>query len=137
MSLMTWNDSMSTGVAALDAQHKEIFRGVNELHDAMLAGRGRDELGKTLSYLAQYAAMHFAKEEECMAKYQCPAAAANLSAHRAFVQKVSGFQERLKTEGASSALVLALKHELADWLTSHICRVDTQLSGSVGGLKAA
>ncbi len=137
MPLMTWNESMSTGVAELDAQHKEIFRGVNELHQAMLAGHAREELGKTLTYLAQYAAMHFAKEEECMTKYHCPAAAANMNAHRAFVRKVGVFQEQLKADGATAALVLALRQELADWLNSHICKIDTQLAASAAAPKAA
>ena len=36
MSLMTWNDTFSTGVKAMDEQHKGLVNTLNKLHDAML-----------------------------------------------------------------------------------------------------
>jgi hemerythrin len=132
MTALSWNAAMmTTAIPEIDEQHKQIVAGVNGLHEAMQEGRAKEELGNTLSFLISYAAAHFAKEEACMTQYNCPAAAANLAAHKAFVIKVTAFQGRLAAEGPTPALVLALNNELAAWLMTHICRIDAQLAPSV------
>ncbi|MFN8558289.1 MAG: hemerythrin family protein [Dehalococcoidia bacterium] len=117
-------------VPEFDMQHKQIIKSINELHAAMQQGHGRDELKPMPSYLISYASSHFVKEEACMAKYKCLAAAANM-AHKQFASKITAFQDRLQAEGPSTALVIALRGELAAWLSNHICRVDRQLGASV------
>ncbi|MCC6132451.1 MAG: hemerythrin, partial [Acidobacteria bacterium] len=54
MSLITWSDELSVGVSAFDNQHKRLVALINELHDAMSAGKGSKVLGKILSELADY-----------------------------------------------------------------------------------
>ena len=83
---------MSTGVAELDGHHQEIILRLNQLHEMMQEGRGRGELRSLLDYLLEYTASHFAKEEACMEKYGCPAAAGNIKTHAALVERVKGFR---------------------------------------------
>ncbi len=135
--IIQWTPQMTTGMPDLDKQHQEIIRRINELHELMQQGRGKTELSNLLKYLLDYTADHFAKEEACMAKYGCPAAAGNMQAHRRFVEKVQHFQERLEREGASSELVISLRQDLADWLSSHICKTDVQLKDSIRPARAA
>ena len=54
MSLIRWNDNFSVNVTMIDHDHKKLVAMINELTDAMKAGRGKDVLGKILYELIQY-----------------------------------------------------------------------------------
>ena len=87
--ILQWNDvQLATGDAVLDEQHKELFRRVNKLHDAVISGQGDDESRQLLDYLANYVTEHFAHEEGLMACHSCPVAPANKEAHAQFVQQL-------------------------------------------------
>lgn len=84
--MITWDDSMSTGLPNIDAQHKEIIEKYNELDEALAqgSGRARTVAGELLDFLQFYSAWHFEREEKCMEEYKCPAAEANKQAHAEF-----------------------------------------------------
>lgn len=64
--MITWDDSMTTGVPEIDAQHKELFEKMNEFAEALACGKGRAETGEMLDFLQFYAQWHFQREETCM-----------------------------------------------------------------------
>ena len=99
----------------------------------MSLGRGRAEVQVLLDNLGGYAAMHFGKEEECMAKYNCPVAAKNIAAHQDFVATFTTFRAEYDQSGATAHLVVRLESELMRWLTGHIKGIDTQLAPCVKG----
>ncbi|NJM14282.1 MAG: hypothetical protein HC896_01855 [Bacteroidales bacterium] len=41
MSLITWNEKYSVGIKEIDNQHVNLVNIINELHDAMLKGKGK------------------------------------------------------------------------------------------------
>ena len=82
---ITWNSTMTTGLNNIDNQHRELFRQVDLLITAMSQGKGRQEVGRILDFLGQYVHDHFADEEREMDRYECPAAAANRTAHAQFI----------------------------------------------------
>ena len=51
MALITWSSMFSVGVAEIDNQHKKLVELINQLNDAMHAGKGADVMGKVLSEL--------------------------------------------------------------------------------------
>lgn len=131
MPTIFWDPSMTTGVESLDDQHKQLITWLNDLLSAMSLGRGRAEAQVLLDNLGGYAAMHFGKEEECMAKYNCPVAAKNIAAHQDFVATFTSFRAEYDKTGATAHLVVRIESELMRWLTSHIKGVDTQLAPCV------
>jgi len=128
MLTISWDPSMTTGVESLDVQHRQLIAWLNDLLSAMSLGRGRTEIEVLLDQLGQYAVTHFGQEEECMARYKCPAAAANAAAHKDFVATFTSFKSEFETDGATAHLVVRIESELMRWLTSHIKRTDTQLA---------
>ncbi|HZR24314.1 MAG TPA: bacteriohemerythrin [Vicinamibacterales bacterium] len=125
---LAWNQvTMTTGVAEIDAQHKELIVRLNELFDRMQKGEGADALKGVLDFLANYATWHFSREEKCMDIVQCSVAAANKQAHAAFLETFTRLRKRFETEGPTTKLVLETQRELSGWLTTHICKVDTRL----------
>jgi hemerythrin-like metal-binding protein len=132
--IIGWHEEkMSTGVSSIDTQHKELISRINDLHAACLTGTAREELMEQLNFLGRYAQSHFAHEEQVMDEHHCPARGQNKVAHAKFLQDYEHLVELAQKNGASSKLAIELKRMLADWLASHICRIDTSLRSCVNG----
>ena len=126
-----WTESLSTGDPTVDEHHKTLIAAVNNLMQAMTAGKGKEHIEEILADMAEYVNMHFGYEEECMEKYQCPVAAANKDAHEKFVDTFDAFWEEFRKTGPTAELVLKVKKELGDWLVNHIASIDTGLAGCI------
>jgi hemerythrin len=122
-----WDVSMTTGVPQVDNEHKELFRQVANLNQAMREGKGRNEIGKILNFVGDYVVSHFAHEEKFMEDYRCPIAEANKAAHNQLIAKFKELQSRFESVGNSSALTLEIHDTLKNWLVQHIRQIDTQL----------
>lgn len=122
MSLITWEDSYSTGVKAMDDQHKRLVAALNDLHGAMLAGRERSVTGDLLGTLVKYTQQHFAAEEGLMARANYPKLAEHKGQHRDLTTQVQKFVERY--ESGELALNVDLLMFLRSWLLNHIQKTD-------------
>ncbi len=124
MALFTWSDDYSVGVKALDSQHTNLFDLLNELHDAMMAGKGQSVTGTLLHKLVDYTKDHFTTEERLMEAAHYPALAQHREHHHALTGKVGEFMGRLKK--GDSAVNIDLLIFLRDWLKNHIQREDKE-----------
>jgi hemerythrin len=122
MVVFEWKDSYRTGNATVDAQHQGLFRMVNELHDAIVAGKGKEVLTPTLTKLVKYTVEHFSTEEKLMAAAGYPATPDHHRLHEELTRQVKELAEKY----ASGKLVLAttLSGFLANWLSHHIQESD-------------
>jgi hemerythrin len=122
-----WDESLTTGVPSIDDQHRHLVGILGEVLDAMEQGCSRAEVGPALDELDRYTAAHFSHEEDCMLRYECPAAQLNVSEHAEFLRIVTRFRADYEAQGATTKLVLRMKDQLAWWLETHIRAIDTQL----------
>jgi len=131
--LIAWDEAqMGTGVDTVDAQHQELIQRINELHDACMAGKAKEELLKLLGFLGEYAQSHFSHEEEVMQSHHCPARGQNKAAHVQFLRDYETLVEIVKRDGPSTTAVLQIKDLLGNWLKNPICAVDTKLRTCAG-----
>ena len=98
MALITWSDSYSVNSPEMDAQHKKLVAMINDLHDAMKDGHGKEALGRTLDGLIDYAGIHFADEEKLMVKVNFAELPAHKLEHEAFVKKALKLQADFHTD---------------------------------------
>jgi hemerythrin len=131
--MITWDESMTTGVPKIDAQHKKLIAKYNEFYAAVTDGSGRIIISEILDFLQFYATWHFGEEEACMNDYQCPVAQANKQAHAYFVALFGQFYEDWQQSSLDADEVQAACTKLGDWIDNHIRRVDTQLYPCVHG----
>lgn len=124
---VNWNPAYETGIAEVDNAHKNLFEVIDKLTNAMKSGNGKQEVLQTVNFLEKYAVKHFSHEEECMRKYQCPAAQANIKAHGEFKKYVSDLKQKLEQSEVGSVMVLEIHGELASWLRNHITKIDIHL----------
>ena len=130
--MITWDESLSTGVALIDAHHKMLFQKFNEFSESISGNTAREAAMEMLDFLQFYATWHFGREEKCMAENRCPVAAQNKQAHAEFLSTFSGFYEQWQTGTMSPELVRKTYQELESWLVNHVQRTDTQLRSCVG-----
>jgi hemerythrin len=126
--MIIWDEeTMSTGIPMIDAQHKKLFKKFNEFSEAISGKKSKEAAGELLDFLQFYAVWHFGQEENCMNEYKCPVAAENKQAHAEFVRKFSRFYTQWQTGNMTAELAGETYMELEKWLVKHVARVDTQL----------
>ena len=124
--LFTWEDSFSVNIGVIDMQHKKLVSMVNDLHQAMMEGSGKDKLGSILSNLVGYTRGHFTTEERLMRTHAYPDFLAHKSEHEHLTRTVMDFQRRfLSNEVGLSVEVMEF---LRDWLVKHILGSDKKYS---------
>lgn len=123
MPLYDWNASYSVKVKRCDDDHKKLFALINDLHEAMQAGKGAKVIQKVADELEQYAKFHFSAEEALMAGTKYPALATHRIEHQNFVRSVAKFRR----EGITNQSIAVLTF-MNDWLVNHIKRTDQQYS---------
>ena len=126
MALMTWTDDFSVELDSIDAQHHRLIDLINELHDAMLAGKAQEELKTILDGLLDYTKTHFGYEEKLMVENEYPEYEAHKAVHDALAAKVVELDEKLAA--GEHMLSMEVMTFLKDWLTHHIMGMDKQYS---------
>ena len=122
MVLMQWVEDLEVHNSTVDGQHRQLVDALNELADAVEAGRGAEQLQLTLDFLVIYADMHFSDEENLMRNGGYPDLEPHIAQHRAFMAKA----EDLRAQAAAgfATLDVALLEFLKDWLMNHIMQQD-------------
>ena len=125
MALALWDGRYETGHLAIDTQHRHLFSLVNDLHEALMAGRGKQAMGDTLRALASYTAEHFRCEEALMLQMEFPGTSDHQRKHAQLVSQVR--QLMADHDAGKLTLPLTLARFLSDWLGHHIEEEDMKL----------
>ena len=122
MALITWTNDLSVGITEIDRQHQHLIQLINDLHEAMKTGKGKDVLGETLKSLSEYTVFHFGTEEQMFQKTGYPGTQAHLAEHKSFTREVLDFKARC--DAGQAVVTIDLMQFLRNWLTDHIKGVD-------------
>lgn len=129
--MLQWNEKFEIGQLEIDSQHKMLVDYTNRLESlAHITNPDRQEVEFLLNlvdFVEQYTQSHFAYEENCMARYRCPAYAANRAAHLEFSQYFRAFKHRFEVEGCRPELLKGLYETCRNWVQTHIFHLDMQL----------
>lgn len=126
MALIVWGPMLNVGVKEIDDQHRKLVDLVNQLNDAMAAGKGRNTLAPVLDELVRYTQYHFGTEERLMAKHPGSQSAAHKGEHQKFIADVSAFKKKFDSGNAmiSTEIMIFLR----DWLSKHILQTDKKFA---------
>jgi hemerythrin len=122
MALLTWSDSLSIKVKAMDDQHHVLVDALNELHSALMAGDAQTVTGKLLQNLVEYTKFHFASEEALLKAAEFPGLAQHHLLHLDLVKEVEVFVRRYQQ--GEEMINLHLMNFLRNWLYHHILEED-------------
>ena len=134
MSYLRWSDKYSLKVAEIDEQHKKLFSLVNNLYDAMHAGKGMDMIGMVIAEFVDYTDYHFKTEERLLRHHEYPEYDEHKERHDNLSREVHRIKEDFdsgKTPTAIEVMVL-----LTNWLNTHIIEEDRKYKPYVEGRAA-
>lgn len=104
----------STGAAHIDAQHRELFDGLNGLTLFLKNAAAADDpeqqskVIELLYFLGEYVIKHFEDEENFFEQCGHPMAAVNKAAHQAFIEKYFDYNDKLINGTFSLDLLMQL-----------------------------
>jgi len=131
LALFNWNDSYSVNIKDIDSQHNVLFGLINQLHDEMKVGKGKEILGKIIDELVEYTVYHFDFEEKLFTGHQYPDSAAHKKAHIVLIQQVKSLKENY--DSGRTILTMEVMNFLKDWLGNHIQGTDKKYSSYLNG----
>lgn len=125
MPLIVWETKFSIGQPEIDEQHKKLILLINQFHDAMMAGNGKEMLEEVLTGLIDYTSYHFKAEEDLMFRQAYPDLDAHMAEHAYFIRKITQTQEAFRS--GERMLTIHLMNFLRDWLVNHIMLTDKRI----------
>ncbi len=131
MALVTWHSNYTVNVKEIDKQHQQLISIMNELHDGMKAGKGKEVLSRVLDELIKYTAFHFKYEEMLFDKFSYPDTAVHKRQHADLVQQVLEYKENF--DSGKKILTIEVMDFLKEWLTNHIVGADKNYSSFLNG----
>jgi hemerythrin len=134
MAFFEWINDLSTGVNAMDDEHKKLIDIMNRLHAEVKANASLPTLKATVAELGAYTTKHFADEEAYMAKSNFDKLDIHKRIHADLLQK---FTAHAKEFEASGKLTDAFFKFLQLWLSAHIRGIDKQYGPYRNQVKAA
>lgn len=126
MAFAEWDPSLATGNLTVDAQHRELFAAVNELHDAIHEHNDIEVLGGILYRLQRYTAVHFRDEEDLMVEVAYAGHDRHHELHLDLADKTAALAGKYLSGELTLGIPLATF--LRDWLTDHIGEEDRRLA---------
>ena len=132
MTLLTWNHACAVGVRAMDDQHGILMDTMNELRQAVVRGRGREEISAIFDRLIEFTRMHFWSEEQLMEQSGFPGLADHRAEHHSMLAQMIQAAHRVQYgEGVPMRPLLCtlrsgyidhiegLDREYGPWLNDH------------------
>ncbi len=123
-----WEEYLSVGVERIDNQHKEIFRRINSLMDAINQGEGSLRVADAVDFMGEYIATHFHDEELFMSEACYAALDSHRKEHEKFSQDVTMLKKRIMIDGATKMNILKTSQVMISWLVQHILVTDKALA---------
>lgn len=133
--VIPWSDAYCTGNERIDREHQRLFDCINDLEFAAQGEENQDALAVAVDFLARYAQWHFAHEEECMFRLNCPAYGVNCAAHKIFNERIQSWVNRLAT-GSPPLTAREIHGSAANWIQMHILKIDRKLKACDAGIAA-
>ena len=123
MSLINWSNKLSVGIWQLDADHIILIGLINELYNAMSAGRGEELFETILATLKEYTVTHFSREEALMKAHKYPGYEDHKGHHGELIRHLNEFTARYARD-RSSVTTPEIEQFLQGWLINHIKKAD-------------
>jgi hemerythrin-like metal-binding protein len=133
--LFKWSKAHAVFIPEIDAEHKNIFRLADELHQAVVGGAPPDQAQAILRELIARGEDHFAHEERLMRSTHYLALAWHKGQHDTVRKRLKEFVPRI--EGGEDQAALLLLEFLSGWLRDHVRLADCMMAAHVRNYERA
>ncbi len=126
MDWISWDHTLKTGHAKMDADHKALAELFNLLPHALEQGKGKDFCVKVLDDVIRHATTHFDLERQLMAQHRYPKTAQHTAEHAMLIEQALHYKATFDVDASGSRIALARFPEV--WLGFHILFSDKELA---------
>lgn len=130
MSLITWREEFSVGVAEVDHEHQELIEAINCMHRSVQEGVTRKQVIEALGDIYAQIASHFALEEKFMRNSRYPAYASHKTDHEALLDDLRDIMDEVEDDGEFDENRLSI--DLDRWFSDHFQTHDAKLHSHSG-----
>jgi len=130
MSLITWRDEFSVGVAAVDHEHREMITLINELDQAMQRDASQATVVQALGEIYARISAHFALEEKTMRAARYTHFAAHKQDHEQLLDELLDVIDSVDDDGRYDRADLS--RNLERWFSDHFRTHDAKLHHELG-----
>lgn len=134
---MIWKEKYRIGVPAVDEQHEELFRRVNDfvvvLRSPLTWEEKQGKVNETLEFMKEYVIDHFRDEEEYQLSIGYPEYETHKKIHTEMVAYVAATAEEYEREGFSEQVMQRFAGKLLAWLIHHVADSDQKIANYAMG----
>jgi hemerythrin len=124
-TMFLWTIDYAVGIRKIDEEHLRLFGFAENLHKAMLEGKGTAALLNLHRDLVNYTSYHFAHEEQLMERIGYPAYRQHIQEHENLRSRVQAIQDRLAS--GEITMTIEVMQFLRAWLDRHITTSDYRI----------
>ena len=121
--VLEWSEKFSTGVRAIDNDHKELFDEFAALNDQFNKSPDETAISGMIKSLSRYVTEHFKREEMFMERAHYPELKAHKKKHYIAAEQIFEL-EKIYLEAPDTIDGQKVVRFLSDWLCSHILGAD-------------
>jgi hemerythrin len=130
MSLITWKDEFSVGVAAVDLEHRELIELINGLDADMQEHATQTAVVEALGEIYARIAAHFALEEKIMRAAAYDGFATHKQDHELLLDELLDVIDSVDDAGRYDRV--GLSRDLDRWFSDHFRTHDAKLHRRLG-----
>jgi hemerythrin len=126
---MEWTKELAVGIETIDEQHRELFKRINGLLQAIREKRCKSEIDGTIQFLDNYARFHFGEEEKRMHDAGYDGLADHRKHHAEYlknIQEIEALAAQPRIQGMSYELSVTTNQVVVDWIVDHIMKIDKE-----------
>lgn len=129
MALITWKESYSVGVEAVDHEHRELIDLINQLHEE-LSETGEIDVTAFLGEIFRGISAHFALEERFMREHRYDQLDEHKEAHEELLEQIRDIMDGYEADPEAASRQLSSR--LDAWFTDHFKTHDARLHHRLG-----
>lgn len=127
MEWISWDHTLKTAHARMDADHKALAELFNLLPHALEHPKGKDYCAKVLDDIIQHATTHFDLERQLMAQYHYPKIEQHTAEHAMLIEQALHYQATFDDIDPRGSRIALLRFPEV-WLGFHILFSDKELA---------
>ena len=124
-TMFQWTTDYAVGVRQIDEEHQRLFALAEQMHRAMLEGKGKAILEDLLARLVNYTCCHFSHEEQLMERIRYPGYRQHQQQHEDLRSRVRAMQDR--SASGEVTMTIQVMQFLMEWLKRHTTGSDFRI----------
>jgi len=119
---LDWVPAFETGIAEMDAQHKQLITLANQMYASFKFDKNKKEIKENIRSFMDFASYHFGNEENYLEKFNFEFAKEHSADHKLFLKTLSQFQ--IDYAANKVKFLDNTMESIKKWLFHHFSEVD-------------